>query len=65
MALWERLHTPFIAAADAEPDLVRRMEGYRTAAFVHTLLLLASPRLRRDIEQIFREDPWALLEPRS
>ena len=29
MAHWERLHTPYLAAADAEPDLVRRMEGYR------------------------------------
>src|SRR3954465_4854856 len=26
MALWERLHLPFLAAADADPDPVRRME---------------------------------------
>ena len=31
MGLWERLHTPFLAAADMQADPVKRMEGYRTA----------------------------------
>ena len=30
MAMWERLHAPFLAAADAQTDLVRKIEGYRT-----------------------------------
>src|SRR5437588_43845 len=29
MALWERLHTPFLAVADAQPDPLQRIEGYR------------------------------------
>ena len=29
MALWERLHAPFLAEADAERDLVRQIERYR------------------------------------
>ena len=29
MSLWERLHAPFLAAADAQPDPVLRMDGYR------------------------------------
>jgi hypothetical protein len=32
-------------------------------AFVHTLLPLTSPRLRRDIEETLRDDPWNLLQP--
>lgn len=31
-------------------------------AFVHALLPLTSPRLRRDIEETLRDDPWALLQ---
>jgi hypothetical protein len=30
MAMWERLHAPFLAAADATADPLRRIEGYRT-----------------------------------
>lgn len=29
MAMWEQLHAPYLAAADAEGDLLRRMDGYR------------------------------------
>jgi hypothetical protein len=31
MAIWERLHRPWLAAADAEVDPVRRMAAYRQA----------------------------------
>jgi hypothetical protein len=34
MDLWERLHTPFLAAADAETDPIRRIEKYRQAIAV-------------------------------
>jgi len=30
MAMWERLHAPFLAAADASSDPLRKIEGYRT-----------------------------------
>jgi hypothetical protein len=29
MAMWERLHAPFLAAADATADPVQRIEAYR------------------------------------
>lgn len=45
MALWEKLHRPYLAAADAEPDRVRRMEGYRTTARVDYACELAHQRL--------------------
>ena len=34
-------------------------------ALAYALHTLASPYLRRDIEEILRNDPWALLEPVS
>lgn len=40
---------------------LRTREGIMV--FVHALLPLASPRLRRDIEETFRDDPWAPLQP--
>jgi len=45
MALWERLHTPFLAEADAEPDPIRKMEGYRTAIRVDYACELAHQKL--------------------
>jgi hypothetical protein len=29
MAMWERLHTPFLAAADMQVDPIQKIEGYR------------------------------------
>ena len=45
MALWERLHTPFVMAADAEADPIRKMEGYRTAIRVDYASELAHQKL--------------------
>lgn len=45
MALWERLHTPFVAAADALPDPVARIEGYRRAIRVDYASELAHQKL--------------------
>lgn len=45
MALWERLHRPFLAAADGEPDPVRRMELYRTTIRVDYACEFAHQRL--------------------
>jgi hypothetical protein len=55
MALWERLHAPFLAAADNEPDLVRRMEGYRTAARVDYASELAHQKLSDIAHRLARE----------
>ena len=29
MAIWERLHAPYLAAAEREPDLLKKIEAYR------------------------------------
>ncbi len=45
MAMWERLHTPFLAAADADKDLVARIEAYRMTIRVDYACELAHQRL--------------------
>ena len=45
MDLWERLHAPFLAAADMQADPVRRMEGYRRTIRVDYASELAHQRL--------------------
>jgi hypothetical protein len=45
MAIWERLHTPFLAAADAQTDPIAKMEGYRTAIRVDYACELAHQKL--------------------
>jgi hypothetical protein len=45
MGMWERLHTPFLAAADSQPDPVRKMEGYRTTLRVDYASELAHQKL--------------------
>jgi hypothetical protein len=45
MALWERLHKPFLAAADMRPDPVGKMEGYRKTIEVDYASELAHQKL--------------------
>jgi len=45
MGLWERLHGPFLAAADAEKDPVRKIEKYRDTIEVDYACELAHQRL--------------------
>jgi hypothetical protein len=45
MAIWERLHLPFLAAADMQADPVLRMEGYRKAIRVDYACELAHQKL--------------------
>jgi len=45
MAMWERLHAPFLAAADAERDPVARIEAYRKVIRVDYACELAHQRL--------------------
>ena len=55
MALWERLHAPFLAAADRRADPVRRMEGYRTTTRVDYASELAHQKLSAVAAQLLRE----------
>ncbi|HEV7298177.1 MAG TPA: hypothetical protein VGN72_02350 [Tepidisphaeraceae bacterium] len=45
MAMWEQLHAPFLAAADASVDLLQRMQGYRKTLRVDGGCELAHQRL--------------------
>jgi hypothetical protein len=45
MAMWEQLHAPFLAAADASVDLLQRMQGYRRTLRVDGACELAHQRL--------------------
>jgi len=54
MALWERLHAPFLAAADAQRDPVRKMEGYRKTILVDYACELAHQKLSDVAKQLHR-----------
>jgi hypothetical protein len=45
MAMWERLHSPFLASADMEIDPVRKMVGFRKAIRVDSACELAHQKL--------------------
>jgi hypothetical protein len=55
MALWERLHAPFLAEADADPDPVRQIERYRLAARVDYASELAHQKLSDVAHRLARE----------
>jgi hypothetical protein len=55
MALWERLHAPFLAAADAEPDAVRQIERYRSTTQVDYACELAHQKLSDAAHRLARE----------
>lgn len=45
MALWERLHVPFLESADRQSDSIARMKGYRLAIDVDYACELAHQKL--------------------
>jgi hypothetical protein len=45
MAIWERLHAPFLAAADATADPIRRIDAYRKTIAVDYACELAHQRI--------------------
>jgi hypothetical protein len=45
MAMWERLHAPFLAAADMQVDPIQKMEGYRKTIRVDYACELAHQKL--------------------
>lgn len=55
MALWERLHAPFLSAADAETDRVRQIERYRLTARVDYACELAHQKLSNAAHDLARE----------
>lgn len=54
MALWERLHAPFLAQADAERDLVRKVELYRQTIRVDSACELAHQKLSAVAHELAR-----------
>ncbi len=54
MALWERLHVPFVAAADAQADPVLKIEGYRKAIRVDYASELAHQKLSQVAKEMSR-----------
>jgi hypothetical protein len=58
LGIWERLHGPFLAAADAEADLNLRMEAYRRTIEVDYACELAHQRLAETAKNLARQiDP--------
>ncbi len=54
MALWERLHSSFLAAADMQVDLVKKIEGYRKAIRVDYACELAHQKASDAVYQLLR-----------
>lgn len=55
MNLWERLHTPFLAAADAAPNLLDKISGYRRAIRVDYACELAHQKLSAVARELSRQ----------
>lgn len=55
MALWERLHTPFLAAADMQVDLLRKIDGYRRTIAVDYACELAHQKLSDTARRIAQQ----------
>jgi hypothetical protein len=54
MAVWERLHAPFLAAADAQPEPLPRIEGYRKTIRVDYACELAHQKLSAVARELSR-----------
>jgi hypothetical protein len=52
MSLWERLHAPFLAAADAETDPLKKIDGYRRAIEVDYACELAYQRMADAVKML-------------
>ncbi|HEY7087719.1 MAG TPA: hypothetical protein VH518_06485 [Tepidisphaeraceae bacterium] len=55
MAMWERLHSPFLAAADSTADAIQKMEGYRKTIRVDYACELAHQKLSDVARRILRK----------
>src|SRR6185312_6915032 len=63
MALWERLHAPFLAQADSDRDLVRKVELYRQTIRVDSACELAHQKLSAVAHELARIALEALNAP--
>ena len=54
-AIWDRLHAPFLAAADAEPNPLRRMAAYRRTIAVDPGCEFAHQRLSATANDLARQ----------
>jgi hypothetical protein len=54
MALWERLHAPFLAAADMQRDPLQKIEGYRKTIRVDYACELAHQKLSAVARELMR-----------
>ncbi|MBC7785443.1 MAG: hypothetical protein H7144_16540 [Burkholderiales bacterium] len=61
MALWERLHLPFLAAADNTTDLERRVAGYRATIAVDYACELAHQKLSQTARALARRESQRVL----
>jgi hypothetical protein len=55
MGMWERLHAPFLAAADMQVDLSRKIEGYRQTIRVDYACELAHQRASGAAREMMRQ----------
>jgi hypothetical protein len=55
MGMWERLHGPFLASADAEVDPIRKIERYRRVIRVDYACELAHQKLSQVAHEMARE----------
>jgi hypothetical protein len=55
MAMWERLHAPFLAAADMQVDLMQKIEGYRKTIRVDYACELAHQKASDAARQALRK----------
>ena len=55
MALWERLHAPFLREADAQPDPLRKIDGYRLTTRVDYAAELAHQKLSQVAHELARQ----------
>ena len=55
MSVWERLHAPFLAAAEAEPDPLRRMAAFRRTIDVDPAAELAHQHLSTTARDVARQ----------
>lgn len=55
MEMWERLHAPFLASADAEVDPIRKIEAYRRVIRVDYACELAHQKLSQVAHELARE----------
>jgi len=55
MALWERLHAPFLAAADMQVDPIQKIDGYRKAIRVDYACELAHQKASTVARQLARQ----------